>query len=135
MRKSYTMVGIVALGMLSLPAILLGEEEKTMGQKNVTGQKAVAFPQSDKCSTNSPCSNVMGEILRIEESYWIKTPDGGETHLKVSKDTKMEGLPKIGDTIAAQLNSRGDADSIVKLDEIPKPKEMQVPSQSHQEFR
>lgn len=128
------MVGIVALSLLSVPAILFAEQE-VMQQKNVTGQKAITFPQSDKCSTNSPCNNVMGEILRIEESYWIKTPDGGETHLKVSKDTKMEGLPKIGDTIAAQLTSRGDADAIVKLDEMPKPKEMKVPSTSHEEFR
>ena len=135
MRKSHTMVGIVALSLLSLPAILLGGEEKAPVQKNVTGQKAIAFPQSDKCSMNSPCRNVMGEILRIEESYYIKTPDGVETHLKVSKDTKMEGLPKVGDTIAAQLTSRGDADAIVKLDEMPKPKEMKVPSTSHEEFR
>lgn len=135
MRKSHTMVGIVALSLLSVPAILLGGEEQAPVQKNVTGQKAVAFPQSDKCTTNSPCRNVMGEILRIEESYYIKTPDGGETHLKVSKDTKMEGLPKVGDTIAAQLSSRGDADAIVKLDEMPKPKEMKVPSKTQEEFR
>lgn len=135
MKKSHIMVGVVALGMLSVPLISFGGEEKSPVQKNVTGQKGITFPQSDKCSTNSPCRNVMGEILRIEESYYIKTPDGGETHLKVSKDTKMEGLPKVGDTIAAQLTSRGNADAIVKLDEMPKPKEMQVPSKTQEEFR
>ena len=127
--KTYTILGIAALGLLSLPAVSFGERQ------TVTGEKSVAFPQSDKCSTNSPCQNVTGELLRIEESYWIKTPEGGETHLKVTKDTKMKGLPKVGDSIAAQLSSTGDADAIVKLDEMPKPKEMKVPSQSQQDFR
>ena len=55
--------------------------------------------------------------------------------MKVAKDTKMEGLPKVGDSIAAQLTSRGDADAIVKLDEMPRPKEMKVPSKTQEEFR
>ena len=95
MKKIPTALGILALGLLSFPAISFSE------QQQVTGQKSVTFPQSDKCTTNTPCRNVMGEITRIEESYWIKTPEGRETHLKVTKDTKMEGLPKIGDSIAA----------------------------------
>ena len=130
MKKPCAMLGICAVCVLTLPVLSLSE-----GQPNVTGHKAVTFPNSDKCTTNAPCRNVVGEVTRIEESYWIKMPDGRETHLKVSKDTKMKDLPKVGDSIAAQLTSTGDADAIVKLDELPKPKEMQVPSQSHQELR
>ena len=131
MNKTYTVLGILALGLLSSPTISLSEQQ----QQNVTGQRSIAFPKSDKCTTNTPCRNVMGEVTRIEESYWVKTPDGRETHLRVSKDTKMEGLPKVGDSIAAQLTSTGDADAIVKLEELPKPKEMPMPSQSHQDLR
>lgn len=129
MKKAY-MLGIVALGLLGIPSVSLSEP-----QQNVTGQQAVAFPKSEKCSTNSPCRNVMGEVMRIEESYWIKTPEGRETHLKVMKDTKMDGLPKVGDSIAAQLTSTGDADAIVKLDKMPKPKELQPPSQTQEGLR
>ncbi len=130
MKKICMILGIFVVCLLSLPAVSLSEE-----QPNVTGQKAINFPNSDKCTTNTPCRNVMGEITRIEESYWIKMPDGRESHLRVSKDTKMEGLPKVGDSIAAQLTSTGDADAIVKLEGMPKPMEMHVPSQSHQELR
>lgn len=130
MKKTQVILGMLALGLLSFPAVSFSEE-----QQNVTGQKSIAFPKSDKCTTNSPCRNVMGEVTRIEESYWVKLPDGRETHLKVSKDTKMEGLPKVGDSIAAQLTSTGDAEAIVKLEDTPKPKEMKVPSQSHQDLR
>ncbi|MGH7232215.1 MAG: hypothetical protein ACREJU_12765 [Nitrospiraceae bacterium] len=129
MRKTQIVLSVLALGLLSFPAVSLSE------QQQVTGQKSVAFPQSDKCTANSPCRNITGEITRIEESYWIKLADGREAHLKVSKDTKMEGLPKVGDSIAAQLTSTGDADAIVKLKDLPKPMQMETPSQSHQELR
>jgi|SRR5688572_14480481 hypothetical protein len=126
-------IAIIALGFLSLPAMSLGQEQ------TVTGEKSVAFPQTSAqtyiCSTNSPCRNVTGQILRIEESYWVRTPDGGETHLKVTKDTKMEDLPKVGDNIAAQLTSTGEAQSIVTIDELPKATELPQPSHSQKELR
>jgi hypothetical protein len=78
---------------------------------------------------------VTGEIFRIEESYWVKSPEGKETHMKVTRDTKMEGLPKVGDNIAAQLSSTGDANAIVKLDEIPKPKDLSLPARSQKDLR
>jgi hypothetical protein len=128
LKKTYMMLGI-GMGLLTLPAVSFSQEQA------VTGEKSVIFPQTYKCSTNAPCSQVTGEILRIEESYWIRTPDGGETHLKVTRDTKMEDLPKVGDSIAARLSSTGEADAIVKLDEIPKPMELPLPSHSQKELR
>jgi len=123
------MVGIAISGLLALPSLLLGQEPQ------VTGEQSVNFPPSYKCSTSSPCRNVTGEIFRIEESYWVKTPEGRETHMKVTRETKLEGLPKVGDSIAAQLTSTGEANAIVKLQELPKSKNLEVPAHSQKEFR
>ena len=114
-------VGLVGGMGLSLPAA--AEEHATSYS---THQMSPKFPQSDKCSTSSPCQNVIGEITKVEESYWIKMPNGQETHMRVSADTKMDARVKVGDPIAAQLTSSGDADSIKKLKELPKPDELSI---------
>jgi hypothetical protein len=129
--NSYIKLGMMAWGLLIFPVMSFGQ--------TVTGEKSVAFPQTSPqtytCSTNSPCRNITGQILRIEESYWVRTPEGGETHLKVTRDTKMEDLPKVGDNIAAQLTSTGEAQSIVTLEEFPKAIELPSPSHSQKELR
>ena len=125
----YTIIGIAICGLLSWPSLSLSQDQP------VTGEKSVTFPPTFKCSTKSPCSNVTGEILRIEESYSIQAPDGEETHLKVTRDTKMDEVPKVGDSIAAQPTSNGEANAIVKLPEIPKPKALSAPSHSQKDFR
>jgi hypothetical protein len=129
MNKRYTMLGIATWGLLSLPSVALSQEVP------VTGDKSVAFPPSYKCSTSTPCTNVTGEITRIEETYWVRTSEGREIHLKVTKDTKMEDLPKVGDNIATRLSSTGEADTVVKLDELPKAVEVPLPSRSQEELR
>ena len=129
MKKMYTMAGIAACGLLCLPSLSVSQDQP------VTGEKSVAFPPSFKCSTHSPCRNITGEILRIEESYWIQGPEGDETHVKVTRDTKMEAEPKVGDRVAAQVTSKGEANAIVKLAEIPKPKDLRAPSHAQKDFR
>ncbi|HKP00809.1 MAG TPA: hypothetical protein VJU02_04170 [Nitrospiraceae bacterium] len=127
--KPSMLIGMAVSALLSWPMLSVGQEQA------VTGEKSVSFPSSFKCSANSPCRNITGEITRIEESYWITTPEGRETHLKVTSDTKMEQLPKVGDRIAAQLTSTGDANAIVKLEELPKPKDLRLPGHSQKEVR
>ena len=127
--KPSMLIGMAVSVLLSWPLISAGQEPA------ITGEKAVNFPLSVRCSANSPCSNVTGEITQIEESYWITTPEGKETHLKVTRDTKMDQLPKVGDTIAAQLTSTGDANAIIKLNELPKPKALGFPDRSQKEVR
>ena len=87
--NSYMKLGMMACGLLIFPLMSFGQAQ------TVTGEKSVAFPQTSPqtytCSTNSPCRNITGQILRIEESYWVRTPEGGETHLKVTRDTKYGG--------------------------------------------
>lgn len=97
-----------------------------------THQLTPKFPKSDKCTNSSPCRDVVGEIVRIEENYWVKMPNGNETHMRVSPETKIESRVKVGDSIAAQLTSAGDADAIMKLKEMPKTDELSSPKRSKQ---
>ena len=127
--KPSMLIGMAISVLLSWPILATGQESA------VTGEKSVNFPLSFKCSANSPCRNITGEITRIEESYWITTPEGKETHLKVTRDTKMDQLPKVGDSIAAQLTSTGDANAIVQLEELPKPQDLRLPGRSQKEVR
>jgi len=130
--KTYTILGIALCSLLSFPALALSQEQA------LTGEKSLTFPDSYNtytCSVNSPCRNVTGKIMRIEESYWIRNSEGGETHLKVTRDTKMENLPKVGDIIGAQLSSSGEANAIVKLEDLPKPKEIAAPSLTQKDLR
>lgn len=64
--------------------------------------------------------------MRIEENYWVKLPNGNETHMRVTPETKIDARVKVGDPIAAQLTSTGDADAITKLKEMPKPDELSI---------
>jgi hypothetical protein len=127
--KAYTIIGIAAFGLLSLPSLSWSQDQP------VTGEKSVTFPPTYKCSTNSPCRNITGEILRIEEDYWVRDPEGAETHLRVTRETKMDEVPKVGDSIAAQLRSNGEVNTIVKLPEFPKSKELSAPSRSQKDLR
>lgn len=113
-------VGLVGSMGLSLSA---AEEHST---SSATHQLAPKFPKSDKCSTSSPCRDVVGEIVRIEENYWIKLPNGNETHMRVTPETKIESRVKVGDPIAAQLTSTGDADAIKKLKQMPTADELSI---------
>lgn len=72
---------------------------------------------------------------QVEESYWIKQPDGNQMHIKATKESKLEALPKVGDKIAAQITSRGEVYALKKIDEFPQPKEMGKPSQSLGDLR
>jgi len=115
---------IAAIGLVGSMGLSLSAAEDS--EKHELSPK---FPKSEKCSTSSPCRDVIGEIVRVEESYWIKTPDGHETHMRVTADTKIDARVKVGDPIAAQLTSSGTADSIKKLKEMPKPDELSIPKQ------
>jgi len=126
---------IMAGVMLVLPQVTWAAgEEKNPSAAVTNPQSPVAFPPSEKCTKSSPCTNLMGEVVRIEERYWIKQPNGSETTLHVVGDTNMKTLPKVGDKIAAQVDSTGDAQAIIKIQEFPKP-QMPVPEKTHEDLR
>ena len=122
-----------------LTAIVLGPiSARAQEQERVLTNPPTVAPDispSRACTKSSPCQNLTGQITRIEESYWIKTPDGRETHLKVTPETKVDTLLKKGDNIAAQVTSTGNAEAIVKLEDLPKPPEIAVPSTKSDDVR
>jgi hypothetical protein len=83
--------------------------------------ETVQFPPSDNCTANKPCHTVMGEIMRVEETYVIKQANGSEMHVHIQPETNIRDLHKTGDKVVAQLSSRGVAHSVVKLKELPNP--------------
>ncbi|MBA2252919.1 MAG: hypothetical protein H0W13_09485 [Nitrospirales bacterium] len=108
---------IIILG--AAPSLGIAEEQQPVVSNPQA--PAPAFPASRACTKSSPCQNVTGEVIRVEEAYWIRTPTGLETRLKVTDDTKMNSPLKKGDKVAAQVSSTGEAEAVVKMEELPKP--------------
>ena len=51
---------------------------------------------------------VQGQVLKIEaNSLIIQTGGGGQTRLKLDGESKVEGQPKVGDRVEAQMSSDG----------------------------
>lgn len=131
LQKSHIGLGVLTVGLLSVPAVSLSQERTTTGpapDRTSIQSEMPAFPPSDKCSTSSPCRNVEGQIVKIEESYWIKQPDGMESHIRVKPHTKIDSRVKVGDSIAAQVLSNGDAEAVVRMKESTKAVQLPVPS-------
>ncbi|MGH7257172.1 MAG: hypothetical protein ACREIM_02265 [Nitrospiraceae bacterium] len=129
---------MLIMGFLSVPTVALSQEQTT----TVPPQTAPAiqgtlpaFPPSDKCSTSTPCRNVAGEVVKIEESYWIRQSDGTQTHVRVKPGTKIESRVKVGDNIAAQLTSTGDAEAVLQLHEKPTSAVLPVPKKELGDLR
>ncbi|HJU04033.1 MAG TPA: hypothetical protein VJ692_02700 [Nitrospiraceae bacterium] len=134
MKTVSAILGLLTVGALSVPVVSLGEQA---GEQRVVNPQAAGpvFPPSEKCTSFTRCENIIGEVIRIEESYWVKQPNGTETHMRVTKDTHMKELPRVGDSVAAQITSTGDVNAIMKVQELPERKELQVPSKSQSDLR
>ena len=128
-------IGIAATALACLPGIGLAEREIMQPPVTDMAPGAPVFPPNERCSTNAPCTNIAGEIMRIEESYWIRAPNGREVHLKVTGDSNLKELPKVGDNIAAQLDSTGGVQALMKLSNLPKSPQAEVPSKTYEDLR
>jgi hypothetical protein len=133
---TFIVVTITMLITAGLAVIGTAEEHKlNPGQPQNSVQGAVpAFPLSENCTSNAPCRNVTGEIVKIEESYWIAQPNGVQSHVRVVPDTKIQSRVKVGDSVAAQVKSNGEAEAVLKIDP-PKVRELPVPDSSLKEMR
>jgi exosome complex RNA-binding protein Csl4 len=135
------MHGVTALWLLAFPLLvvlifLAGSNVNAQTGAPGTVQGTVpAFPGSEKCTTSQPCRNITGEVVKIEESYWVAQPNGVQSHIRVVPGTKIESRVKVGDSVAAQVTSNGVAEAILKMDEPVKREELQVPSSSLKEIR
>jgi len=67
--------------------------------------------QAPTPATAAPSAEVgktAGEVFKIDgQSYLIKDASGNQTLLTLDKDTRLEGTPKVGDKIEAELSSDG----------------------------
>jgi hypothetical protein len=135
--KIHIGLAVLAASLFSVPIISLSQERTTEGSHPQAAVQSTmpVFPPSGKCSTSTPCRNVEGEIVKIEESYWIKQPNGMESHIRVKPHTKIESRVKVGDSIAAQVLSNGDAEAVIRMNEATKPAELSVPSKELGDMR
>jgi hypothetical protein len=132
-QVALTVILFTGIVLVSPPARSLAAEQQPLISDPQA--PAPAFPPSRACTKSSPCQNVTGEIIRIEEAYWIKTPTGLETRLKVTDDTKMDSPLKRGDKVAAQVTSTGEAQALVKMEDFPKPPAASIPSTTLDDIR
>ncbi len=75
----------------------------------------VAADPTRDSSTSRPSTpqTVKGNVLNIEgEFYVVQDPTGHEVRLHVTKDTKADGLVKVGSKIEATMTPEGDVTSI-----------------------
>ena len=136
MQHRYNLSTLLATALVfaAAPSFALTEEQQPVVSNPQA--PAPAFPASRACTKSSPCQNVTGEIIRVEEAYWIKTPTGLETRLKVTDDTKMNSRLKKGDKVAAQVTSTGEAEAVVMIDDLPKPSPpASIPSTTAEDIR
>ena len=73
--------------------------------------------------------------MKIEESSWIQLPNGQQPHIRVKPDTKIDSRVKLGDSIAAQLTSTGDANAVIKLTDKPQAMDLPMPGKSLTDIR
>lgn len=76
------------------------------------GSGAMTAPET---KTATGPQTVKGDLVKVEgEFYVVKDASGKEVRLHVDKTSKVEGAPKAGDKVEAQMNPDGHATSLKK---------------------
>lgn len=132
--KFFRIAIIPAIALIAFPSFSAAESGQGQQSQGEQVEGSVKFPPNDNCTANKPCRTVMGEITRVEETYVLKQQDGSEIHVKIQPETRVNGLHKQGDKVAAQMGSRGTAYAVVKLQELPKPG-LQAPDKTLDDLR
>ena len=131
-----TVCQILAVPVLMMPILWKSPSANAqLGTPESVQGTVPAFPESEKCTPSQPCRNITGEIVKIEESYWIAQPNGVKSHIRIVPGTKIQSRVKVGDSVAAQVTSNGVAEAILKMEEPHRREELQVPSGSLRELR
>jgi len=129
-------ISVVTAMMLCFPLVASSEDRGPQGENLMANPASgTEFVSSSKCTGHSPCQNITGEVLRIEESYLIREANGREISMKVTRDSHMTALPKVGNSIAAQLSSIGEVQSITKLPKVLERQDIPVPSNTQGNLR
>ena len=132
MKTRFTISVIIAM-MLGVPLAARSDPQSENLMANPAS--GTEFASNAKCTGQSPCQNVTGEVVTIEESYLIRESNGRESSMKVTRDSNMKALPNVGDSIAAQLSSNGEVQSITKLPKVLDRQDIPVPSNTQGTLR
>ena len=131
--KTRLAIGVVTAMMLCVPLVARSEpQDENLKANPASGTE---FATTATCTGQSPCQNITGEVLTIEETYLIRESNGREIRMKVTRETNMKELPKVGDSIAAQLTSNGEVQSISKLPKTLDRQDIVVPSNTQGNLR
>jgi hypothetical protein len=117
------------LAFSGLPIVAWGQEF------TITARPQATFPPSANCTTASPCRNVTGEVIKIEESYWIQLPNGQQTHIRVKPDTKIDSRVKSATASPRNSPPQEDADAVIKLTDKPQAMDLPKPGKSLTDIR
>jgi hypothetical protein len=130
MKRKFT-ISVVTAMMLCFPFVARSEDRSPQVENPVADPASgTEFSSTSACTGSSPCQNITGEVLKIEETYLVRESNGREISMKVTRDSHMKALPKVGDSIAAQLNSTGEVQSITKLPKTLDREDIPVPSET-----
>lgn len=131
--KRRFITGVVIVMILGVP--LVARSESQSENRIANPASGTEFASSAKCTSQSPCQNITGEVVTIEESYLVRETNGREIHMKVTRDSNMKQLPNVGDSIAAQLTSGGEVISISKLPKMQDRQDISIPSNTQGNLR
>jgi len=131
--KSRSRISMLMVMTLGIPLVGLSNAQgEPLAPNPASGTE---FASTAKCTANSPCQNVTGEVLTIQELYLIREADGRETRMTVTRESRMQELPKVGDSIAAQMTSSGEVQSLSKLPKVLERQDIPVPSSTQGNLR
>jgi len=61
---------------------------------------------ADSLNPPSTSSSMKGQVLKIEpDALVLGTDGGGQVRLKISKDTKVDRAPRVGDKVEAEVGA------------------------------
>lgn len=132
MRIGITIAAVTAIIWCGPLVVGADPQDENLKSNPASGTR---FATTAACTERSPCQNITGEILRIEETYLIRETNGRESSMKVTRASHMEALPNVGDSIAAQLNANGEVQSLTKLSKVLERQDIAVPSNTQGELR
>ena len=131
--KTRLAIGVVTAMMLCVPLVARAEpQDENLKANPASGTE---FATTTKCTGQSPCQNITGEVLKIEETYLIRETNGREISMKTTRDSHMKAQPNVGDSIAAQLSSNGEVQSITTLSKTLDRQDIPVPSNTQGNLR
>lgn len=119
--------GSVLAGLMMASALLIGgcgqSTEPPKDQMKKPAEAPATAPMAPEAAPGgtmapagtAPAGMVKGELLRIEgDFYVVKDDTGKEVRLHVDKTSKVDGSPKAGDKVEAQVTAEGHAASLKK---------------------